>query len=251
MRLLAIVAVLVAAPRPAMAFHEISSFTRTANTGGGAGYWFTGSPRFKGYDCTICHTNAPNQISIELSSQPPGLGDGEYELGLEYSVTVTMLGETKGLESAFNPNTFVMEILADSGEHVGAYAVDVINTPMRIADDARVPIAEGFGEGESEWTFTWTAPDADPGPATLFLGALDGDGASDPDRRWIDAINDDVAVVELRLCTSGTECPELESQEEEQSAVACSAAEGSRELILWLAIALAIVLSRRRRPTSS
>ena len=55
---------------PAVAFHEVDSFARKAY---GDGAYFTGSPRFKGYDCSICHTKGPGSIAIDLEVSPEHL----------------------------------------------------------------------------------------------------------------------------------------------------------------------------------
>ena len=70
----------------------------------------------------------------------------------------------------------------------------------------RVAVAEGFGEGETEWAFAWFAP-SEPVAATLHIAMLDGDGASDPEVRFIDPLSDDVATMTVRLCPVGQDCP--------------------------------------------
>jgi len=244
---LAVFAVLVLSS-PAEAFHEIRSFSRTANTGGGAGAYFTGSPRFKGYDCSICHIGAPGRISIQLATDPPELAAGRYEPGVLYRIDVEMVGGHRGLESAFNPNTFALEVTDAAGAEVGS----LLTAPtgiMRLADDGRVALAEGFGNGETAWTLHWRSPDS-PVPATLHLGAVDGDGASDPERRWIDAPNDDVAIVALSLCPNGSVCPDSPSAAQERSAVQCSFGQSDDRLAPWLLLAVALAIAVTRKKTS-
>lgn len=238
----AIVAAALLVAAPAAAFHEVGSFERTANTGGGAGYYFTGSSRSKGYDCGICHTGAAGRIAIELQSNPPELAQGSYEPGVVYSLTVRLHGEHRGLASAFNPNTFTAEVVGDDGAALGAFAVTV-GSVMRLRNDGQLAIAEGFGRGETEWDMRWTAPDT-PVPATFHLGMLDGDGAGLADVRFIDPINDDVAVLALRLCPTGQTCPAAEPPPADRSAVQCSSS-GDAGGGAWLAAALVLLSACR------
>lgn len=224
---------------PALAFHEIESFDRSANTGGANGYYYTGSPRFKGYDCNICHVGAEERISVELGGD---LGSGRYEPGLIYRIDVRLVGEHKGLESAFNPNTFTAEVTDSRGQGVGSLAA---SASVELADNDRVAIAEGFGNGETEWSFSWFAPD-DPQPATLYLALLDGDGASDPIRRFIDPLNDDVITVQVALCPTGMDCKPLAAPDEETSPAGCSAVNPIRTSGVWVILLLALVALRRR-----
>ena len=46
------------------AFHEVASYSDSANSGGGAGNFFSGSPRSKGYQCHVCHVAAEQKITI-------------------------------------------------------------------------------------------------------------------------------------------------------------------------------------------
>ncbi len=240
------VALLIASASPAWAFHEVRSFTRTANTGGGAGYYYTGSPRFKGYDCTVCHNDGAGQIRIALSSTPPGIESGQYEPGTRYTIDITLAGEHRGLGSAFNPNTFALEILDDDGAtQVGALSVP-LGTVMEMTDGDRIAIAEGFGNGETEWRLFWEAPAAGA-PATLYIAMLDGDGASDPDTRTIDAINDDVVAGALRLCPVGSACPAPDEPTEERAKVQCAAADGGGQLAWLVLVSFALIRIRRRR----
>ncbi len=240
-RLLAFAAVLLSAS-PALAFHEVRSFERTANTGGGNGYYYSGSPRSKGYDCNICHTDAEGRIAIELTSE---LSDGTYEPGTAYTIDVAMLGEHKGLDSAFNPNTFTAEFIGADGQPVGRVSA-IPRSIVHIELDGSVAVAEGQGNGELEWTFFWAAPDTAE-PVTLFMAMLDGDGANDPVVRFIDPLNDDVATLVLPLCPSGQTCEPTPAPDEERSAVDCSTGGSAPS---WLVLLAAVAIGVRRRRTS-
>ena len=239
------VLILLALSGEARAFHEIESFDRIEK-GGGGGAFFTGSPRFKGYDCRICHTKTEDKISISLEVNRPEFSQGIYEPNTGYDITVKLIGEHRGLESAFNPNTFMLEIVNDQGESMGDYLPG--SAAVELVDDRRVIAAEGFGEGENEWSFTWFTPREPAGPLTLYMGMLDGDGAGETEIRFIDPLNDDVATLELRLCPLGQPCPQAAGDPEIESAVHCGIT-GSSSLhgsaILWLTIVFGLVMSRR------
>jgi len=231
------------------AFHEVSSFARTANTGGGAGKYFTGSRRDKGYDCNICHVAAEQRIEVQVDSP---LSAGTYQAGLIYPITIRLLGEHRGLESAFNPNTFSADITDESGTPVGQFAGGA-GTGVELELERTLAIAEGFGNGETEWSFSWWAPDVATA-ATLRIAMLDGDGASDPERRFIDPLNDDVATLSLSLCPQGESCAPVSEPSAEVSPTGCRAAGGNGQpRSIWLAplLLLAFGYGSRRRCRSS
>src|SRR5262249_8227753 len=99
--------------------------------GGGNRIYFTGSPRQKGYDCSICHTDAPRTIRAQLTLDPPA--SGAYQPGTTYAVTVTLVGEHAGFGAANNQNGFVAEVVDDSAQPAGAYAGDV--DLIKLVDD--------------------------------------------------------------------------------------------------------------------
>ncbi|MBL4635104.1 MAG: hypothetical protein JKY56_14625, partial [Kofleriaceae bacterium] len=171
-----------------------------------------------------------------------GLSSGSYRAGLVYTIKLALEGEHKGLESAFNPNTFTAEMTDSEGNPVGRFTASGIN----LEKDFTVAIAEGFGNGEDEWEFTWLAPEIAV-PATLYIAMLDGDGASDPERRFIDPLNDDIATMELFICPDGEVCNPPDEPAEERSPAGCSAGgsgnDGMRSLVFLLFV---LVLLRWR-----
>lgn len=248
MRVVALLIAWLSFASNAWGFHEIESFSRSEN-GGGHGAFFTGSSRFKGYDCRICHTNTAGAISIALDVNHPELLQGQYEANTGYAITVKLVGEHRGLDSAFNPNTFMLEFVSDEGESVGDYLPGP--APIELVDERRIIAAEGFGEGETEWRFTWFSPRESAGPLTLHIAMLDGDGAGEPELRWIDPLNDDVATLTLRLCPVSESCPARASDIETKSKVHCNLAgtnSSAASALLWLLIAcLALGPQQARR----
>lgn len=242
MRAILMLSILVDAS-PALAYHQVFSFDQSANIGGGAGAYYTGSPRFKGYDCTLCHEGAEQRISIALSGS---LVSGTYEPGLVYRIGVKLVGEHRGLGSAFNPNTFTAAITDDSGVAVGTFASS-FDGIVEVVDEGRVAVAQGLGEGEDEWILAWAAP-VDAVPARLYIAMLDGDGASDPETRFIDPFNDDFAAIRLDLCPAGMVCPEPSTPQQETSAAGCSVGRAGPSWVLPLLISMVALLRRRRCP---
>jgi hypothetical protein len=245
MRLVAFFIALVAWLDVSWAFHEIESYDR-AIQGGGHNQFFTGSPRFKGYDCRICHTGSEGRIKAEIAVNRAELLEGVYEANTGYTFIVTLVGEHRGLDSAFNPNTFTFEIVNDMGESVGDYILG--EGPLALANERRVVAAEGIGEGETQWSFTWFSPREGLGPLTFYLAMVDGDGAGEKELRWIDPLNDDVAIVRQRLCPKGQTCQEPETPDPPVSPVHCSSgSSGSAATLLLLGAFLLLGLGQARR----
>ncbi len=222
----------------AEAFHQVMTFSESANSGGGAGNFFSGSPRSKGYQCHVCHVAAEQKISIGFSS---GLSSGTYRAGLVYTIKLTLEGEHRGLESAFNANTFTAEMTDAEGTPVGRFTASGIG----LEKDFTVAIGEGFGTGENEWEFSWLAPEIAV-PATLYIAMVDGDGVSDPETRLIDPLNDDVATMALLLCPDGEVCTPPDEPEEERSPAGCATG-GSNNGMAMLGFLLLVFVAIRPR----
>tara|TARA_R110002096_G_scaffold434832_1_gene658031 strand:+ start:5399 stop:6139 length:741 start_codon:yes stop_codon:yes gene_type:complete len=234
---------ILAAPSSALAFHQVSSFSRTANSGGGNAQYFTGSKRFKGYDCSACHVGAEGRISVAFDS---ALSAGVYTPGLIYPITVRMIGEHRGLESAFNPNTFTVDFTDSEGNPVGLVSGGA--PQIVLAAERTVAVAEGLGEGETSWDFSWWAPDVAV-PMTIHIAMLDGDGADDAIRRFIDPLNDDIATFSLDVCPEDEGCETdgtANGDAEEVAPMGCSSS-GRGPVSGALALLLILFVGRRRQ----
>ncbi len=223
----------------AHAFHEVRSFAESANIGGGAGNYFTGSPDSKGYQCQLCHLKAEQRISIDIAS---ALTAGTYKAGLVYTVSLRLIGEHKGLDSAFNPNTFTAQITDAEGTPVGAFA----GNEIELLNQNTLVIAEGFGNGEDAWEFSWWAPETAV-PATLYIAMLDGDGAGETERRFIDPLNDDFAALQIVLCPEGQRCEPPAPPPADISPAGCSTGGKGASSVVLLGILLCIWPAFRRR----
>lgn len=230
----------------ALAYHEVVSFERSANRGGASGLYATGSPRFRGYTCALCHEGGEGRISVAVTSDPAELlAENRYTPAVTYTIRVELIGEHRGLESAFNPNTFTAEILDRSGAAAGALGLSG-DPVVELADGGRIAVAEGFGRGETSWSFAWSAPN-DIGPLDVYLALLDGDGASDPVVRFIDPFNDDVATFSAVVCAAPP-CDERPVAPEPSSPAGCSSGGGGGSA--WM-IALLLAALRRRESSDS
>jgi MYXO-CTERM domain-containing protein len=225
-------------------FHQPATFEASANDGGGNRMYFDGSPRQKSYDCSACHDDGTGSISVRIE----GVTDS-YAPGMAYTITVALVGEHAGFGTANNQNGFVAEFVDDSKQPVGALATPDVDKVELINDGF---VVSGEGKGISMWTFTWTAPPAGRGAATLYLGMVDGNGANDIQVPKNDPSGDDVAVAKLRLCEGAPGCSGEPPKREltESKAAGCNAsardAPGRTSLLLAL-VALVGLLHRRRR----
>lgn len=200
-----LIALLTLLPSAASAFHPLTSFGESANEGGGAGFYFTGSPRWKGYNCRICHVDSAGEISFSISSTPPELfADNVWTPGATYQIAVRLEGEHNKRKT--NPNAFLAELLADDLTAVGTFSGRDLQ-PVR---DTPGVIAGRAEQDQTEWSFELLAPGAGAGRLSLYLAGVDGNGAGvegDADEELqTDALGDDVFVGQWRFCEAGTSC---------------------------------------------
>jgi hypothetical protein len=183
------------APAPARAFHAGSLFDKPPGAGGGGGLFYTGAIRDKGWDCTACHIDPPGKIQLRLYVDPPDLFQGfRYTPGQTYSFNVVMEGESVGLGSPLsNYNTLAISIVGPTGAPVGSmsgFAAEEFYTgwPTTI-------VSGGQRVGATSWTFQWIAGGPGAGAVTIFIAAVDGNGANSPPGQTLtDPFGDDVYV---------------------------------------------------------
>jgi hypothetical protein len=225
----------------ALAFHPAASFDESANEGGGGGMHFTGAPRGKGYDCSICHVDSAATIEARVELDPAV--NGAYQPGQTYQVAVSLVGEHRGFGAAGNQNSFMAELVDDTGAHAGS--VGDLGERIRMVGDGNVIGGEPLAAGR--WTFAWQAPAAGAGAVTLHLGMVDGDGAGVADAPATDPNRDDVAVIALRMCEGTGGCADRPIRPAESSAaIGCRAGAGSAFGMVVLVLAVALVPRRRR-----
>jgi hypothetical protein len=238
---LALGVALVVAPGGALAFHDPDQYGRQAMSGGGARSWFTGSRRFAGYDCALCHTNAPRRVRLELASSPAGLFDtGRYVPQAEYRITVRLAAASLGAGLPADRNAFTAEAVADDGE-AAAGTLDAADEQVELVDEGRVVGPSASLASGTEWSFTWIAPPPGSGPAWLHVAAVDGDSDGS-------SAGDDVATTARRLSELGGVQSPTEAGYE---GAGCTAAPGAPRpgLLPMLLLALVPWKSRAVRET--
>ena len=238
-------------PLTAAAFQGGQDFGLSASLGGGDKRYFTGAPRWKRYDCAVCHIKAERKIWVEVTSAPADLfASGRYEPGRTYRVHVSLKGQHLTGQATAHRSTFVAEIADDRDAAAGVLAAD---DPRTVAayDDGRVLAAVPI-DAQQEWDFTWTAPASGVGPTTLYLGAVEGNGAGDPESARSDPLGDDVFMGALRLCEGATPCEKTPTAgpRRQEGKLQCAsrpgaAPSGSTLLLLSLLVILASRLRRR------
>lgn len=233
MRALTLLAIaLASAPGAAWAFRDQALFVEPAMGGGGGGSFFTGSPASRGYDCSICHVEAPGRIALRVAADPPTLAQS-WSPGTTYRITVRIEGEG-GQQSA---------VVAEVVDAEGSPAGNLEPTDSNVARPADGNVVFGGGSGQASWTFDWVAPAAGAGSLELYLAAVAGDGAgassgSDPYR-------DDVAVTRLSL-VEATAPPSNGNHTAEFGAGGCRVAGRGPTTLTWGLLVLLI----RGRPRS-
>lgn len=183
----------------ARAYHAGSTFGAAPGAGGAGGYFYTGSPRERGWTCASCHVEAPGTLRVSLSSAEGLFADRAYSPGATYSVTVRIEEERLGLAAArSNFNAMALSVLDSAGVPTGT--LGGYDAARFYSRGSAILASSSTVVGETEWTFTWTAPDAGAGEVIFYLGVVDGDGAgSGPSETLTDPFGDDVAMGRIVL----------------------------------------------------
>jgi hypothetical protein len=170
-------------------------FEGPSNTGEGGMRYFTGSPRYKNYNCRICHVGDPGLIRVRLWTEPDNIFEVGYEPGREYRVRLSLLEELKKPErKIFSTNNFCVEVLDRVGRTAGTFDLGFPTNPIQELFDPVVlssdgsTVLSGFFNFELDWEWFWTAPDQGTGAVVFYCGFVDGSGD-------LKAFNNDVAVL--------------------------------------------------------
>lgn len=190
-------------PVPAVAFQFYFFFEGPSSDGEGGGRYFTGSPRYKRYDCRICHVGAPRVIRVRLRTEPQDVFAVGYVPGRTYTVRLSLLEETRAPDrKLFSTNNFCVEAMDGAGRSAGIFDLGFpwspftqLFDPVVLSPDGRT-VLSGFFNQDLVWQWLWTAPPAGTGTVTFYGGLVDGNGD-------IKAFNDDVAVLRRAAVETG------------------------------------------------
>jgi hypothetical protein len=231
------VLMVAAGPRPARAYPSGSQFDVSdgwMSQDLSDGLVFTGSPRFAGHGCEVCHTGAPHRIGVRIEADVADLFSRGWEPGAQYHMRVVMTGEWAGTAyaafgddcgdpdhwRACDDNGFALEIddaagrpvTLDDGRFLPVYQGQCGNPPAPhpgelppvvdayvLGDGSAVASAGVGSHARTSWEFCWVAPKAGRGPLTLYVGAVDGNGGDGTFDNPSDTEGDDVFVAALPL----------------------------------------------------
>jgi hypothetical protein len=170
-------------------------FEGPSSTGEAGNRYFTGSPRYKNYDCRICHVGSPGRIQVRLWTEPENVFEVGYEPGREYKVLLSLVEEVNVLpRRLFSGNNFCVEVLDGRGRTAGTFDVGFPTNPIQELFDPVVlspdgtTMMSGFFNFDLDWEWFWTAPEPGSGTVTFYCGFVDGNGD-------LKTFNDDVAVL--------------------------------------------------------
>jgi len=202
------------APSVAEAFHVAKTFAAHPDDGGAGDIYYTGTPKWRGWDCTACHQDPPGRVELRVSVED-SLADFIYEPGQTYAFTAKMKvnGEELGKETGkgnFNA-------LAVSATDRDDLLVGMLKSPDFSGLDGAIAF-KGLQANVTSWAFTWTAPDeAGHGNVTLHFGLVDGNGAKSTEAIRSDPFGDDVYMTKITLTEkAGTKTARWLPQEEEE-----------------------------------
>ena len=190
---------LLAIPLPAWAFQFYFFFAGPSSSGEGGGRYFTGSPRYKFFNCRICQVHTPGEIRVSLRTEPEDLFRQGYQPGVTYEGQLTLDRDLRapGVK-LFSTNNFCFEVLDTSGRNVGTLDTGFPGTPLSqllepvvLSPDSTVVMSGPFFPDLS-WSWFWVAPPPGTGPVTFYLGFVDGNGD-------LKAFTDDVSVLQREI----------------------------------------------------
>lgn len=183
----------------ARAWHSGPTYGAPAGAGGGGGLFYTGSPRDRGWTCATCHVDAPRELRVSISS-PEGLFETRrYTPGATYAVTIRIENERLGLGATrSNFNSMVVTVMDGAGNLAGT--IGGFDAARFVTRGNAILASSSTVVGETEWTFTWTAPAAGTGRTAFYVAVVDGDGAGSGGAETLtDPFGDDLALGRLEL----------------------------------------------------
>jgi hypothetical protein len=254
-------AVAMMIPVTAAAFPTGEQFDLDAlNEDGAGGIAFTGSPRFQGHTCSVCHMNTPGRIALSLQADQPDLFTDGWRPATQYHLRVvidnawaasqyTADGDACGFNvmpyHSCDENGFALELDDAHGSPVGKLAAfgttACATTPppdaaVRILADGSAVTHKGTHFGITQWDLCWTSPAAGVGVITAYVAAVDGNGGDGTEAFRADLSGDDFAAGAVPIAERGVTPP--------RDFGGCDAGHSAG---LGAVVALAFLLARRRR----
>jgi len=177
-------ALLFAGPQAVRALQFYFFFEIPYSEGGTAGQYFTGSPRYKLYDCRVCHVRAGRQIRVRLWTEPVDIFQSGYRAGETYTVHLELEKELRRpAKKFFSTNNFCVEVLDRSGRNAGTFdlgypwnVLTQLFDPTILSPDGTT-VLSGFFDTELHWSWFWRAPEkAGTGGLVFYGGFVDGNG---------------------------------------------------------------------------
>lgn len=183
----------------AHAWHTGSTFENAPGAGGGGGFYYTASPRERGWNCTACHIDRGGPIDVTVQSNPATLFEDGYEPLTDYEITVT-LTEKFGLATGLSNHNGMALTVVEAGTKTPAGELGGYVAGEFFARGDNIIATTGQTAGQTQWTFVWTAPEAGTGDVGFYLGVVDGNGAeTPPDENLTDPFGDGVFMFERIL----------------------------------------------------
>ncbi len=248
--LLIIALAFFAVPRVALAFHAGITFTEPPASGGGGGLLYLGTKAERGWDCSVCHIDAPGNVQVKLESEPPELmSEFLYHPDTRYEITVKMViagGESRGVQNPIaNYNGIGLTFLDAAGEPLGKPS----GPPDEFQEiNFTTLFSLGTNAGETEWSFSWTSPaEAGRGAATLHLAVVDGNGGGVSGQAFTDPFGDDLLVTKIVLKEAGSSEARVDAGTQSVRTASGSPARGSPVAMFACVLLGFAVMAHRRR----
>ncbi len=262
MKRLALAALLLL-PRIASAFPTGMQFDMDpVKNDGAGGIAFTGSPRFIGHACDVCHTDPARTIGAKLESDHPEIFTDGWKPGMQYHLRVVLKDQHAAADVAANgdncgfaampytrcdQNGFALEIDNEIGAPQGKFTpvsggacVTGMAPPdvdAYVLTDGSAATHSGIHHGQTAWDVCWTAPAAGGGTLTAYVAVVDGNGGTGTQDFPSDTLGDDVFAGAVPMPENGAAAPDPQTG-------GCSAADGGGVLVI---LAMFALLRRRRR----
>ncbi len=185
-------AVVVLCAASAGAYPDPAGFNTEVGRGGTGEQLFTGSPRFKRYDCRMCHAPKSNTIEMVVKdinhqmivrqTYQPGL---QHELVFKVEEEKATSMQFEFLDDALRPVVSDLQLRSAGGtlysKGANKIAEGVYTVPLDI------------------WaSLVFTAPPAGTGRITLWAAVVSGDDGT--------ILDDAVVVTQMRFCEQGVAC---------------------------------------------